>query len=139
MRLARAYLLGTAAYMSPEQAKGKQADRRSDIWSFGAVLYEMLTGKPPFSGESVGEVIAAVIKEEPKLDAVPGDVRGLVARCLNKEPRKRLQAIGEARIILKHQHALNKPRPRPRFAIGRWHGSRQECWPWHSLSSRTDM
>ena len=95
-------LLGTAAYMSPEQAKGKQADRRSDIWSFGAVLYEMLTGNPPFSGESVGEVIAAVIKEEPKLDGVPVEVRGLIGRCLNKEPRKRLQAIGEARITLEN-------------------------------------
>jgi eukaryotic-like serine/threonine-protein kinase len=95
-------LLGTAQYMSPEQAKGKQADRRSDIWSFGVVLYEMVTGKPPFSGESVGEVIAAVIKDEPKLDALTAEVRGLVARCLTKEPRQRLQAIGEARIALEN-------------------------------------
>ncbi len=93
-------LLGTAAYMSPEQAKGKQADRRSDIWAFGTVLYEMLTGKPPFSGETVGDILASVIKEEPNLDAVPAELRRLVARCLNKDPRKRLQAIGEARISL---------------------------------------
>jgi len=65
-------LLGTAAYMSPQQAKGKQADRRSDIWAFGVVLYEMVTGKPPFSGESVGDILASVIKEEPKLEPIPG-------------------------------------------------------------------
>jgi len=95
-------LLGTAAYMSPEQAKGKQADRRSDIWSFGVVLYEIVTGKPPFTGESVGDILASVIKEEPKLDAVPTQLRNLVARCLCKDPRQRLQAIGEARIALEN-------------------------------------
>src|ERR1700737_568635 len=83
-------LLGTAAYMSPEQAKGKQADRRSDIWAFGVVLSEMLTGKPLFTGETVGEILASVIKEEPKLDLVPFELRGLVSRCLNKDSRKRL-------------------------------------------------
>ena len=115
-------LLGTAAYMSPEQAKGKQADRRSDIWSFGAVLYEMVTGKPPFSGESVGEVIAAVIKDEPKLDAVPAELRGLVARCLNKDPRQRLQAIGEARIILEE--------PAPPAQIEASPARRNRPWAW---------
>ena len=95
-------LLGTAAYMSPEQGKGKQADRRSDIWSFGAVLYEIVTGKPPFTGETVGDILAAVIKDEPKLDAVPAEVRGLIGRCLTKDPRQRLQAIGEARIALEN-------------------------------------
>jgi len=104
-------LLGTAAYMAPEQAKGKQADRRSDIWSFGVVLYEMVTRKPPFGGESVGEVIAAVIKEEPNLDAVPIELRSLVARCLNKDPRQRLQAIGEARIALEGTPGEGAPMP----------------------------
>jgi len=72
-------LIGTAAYMSPEQAKGKQADRRSDIWSFGAVLYEIVTGKPPFSDETVGDTLASVIKDEPKLDAVPVERHRLFA------------------------------------------------------------
>src|ERR1700694_4377739 len=106
-------LLGTAAYMSPEQAKGKQADRRSDIWSFGAVLYEMLTGKSPFSGETVGDALASVIKDEPKLEAVPTELRGLVARCLNKDPRQRLQAIGEARIALENPAPPSVVQPAP--------------------------
>jgi Tol biopolymer transport system component len=93
-------LLGTAAYMSPEQAQGKPVDKRADIWAFGVVLYEMLTGRRMFQGETAGEVLASVIKDEPKLDNVPLELRGLVSRCLNKDARKRLQAIGEARIIL---------------------------------------
>jgi serine/threonine-protein kinase len=93
-------ILGTAAYISPEQVKGKRADRRSDIWSFGVVLYEMLTGQRPFSGGSIGEVLADVVKEEAKLDAVPPTLRPLVARCLIKDPRRRLQSFGEARLML---------------------------------------
>ena len=93
-------ILGTAAYMSPEQAKGKRADRRADIFSFGVVLYELLTGKRLFTGESTGEVLAAVIMQEAKLDAVPENWRGLLKRCLEKDPRQRLQAIGEARLLL---------------------------------------
>jgi predicted Ser/Thr protein kinase len=93
-------ILGTAAYMSPEQAKGKRADRRSDIFSFGVVLYELLTGQKPFKGESTGEILAAVIKEEPSLDGIPENWRGLIERRLVKDPRQRLQAIGEARILL---------------------------------------
>ena len=93
-------ILGTAAYMSPEQAAGKRADRRSDIWSFGVMLYEMLTGKRLFTGDTVSEVLAGVIKDTKNLDAVPEGYRGLVGRCLQRDPRKRLQAIGEARIVL---------------------------------------
>ena len=104
-------ILGTAAYMSPEQAKGKQADRRSDIWAFGAVLYEMICGKPPFSGETVGDVLASLIKDEPKLDDVPVRLRSLVARCLNKDPRHRLQAIGEARIIFENPQVRQVSEP----------------------------
>jgi len=94
-------ILGTAAYMSPEQAKYKAADRRADIWSFGCVLYEMLTGKAAFSGETAAEILAAVIRAEPdwsQLDSVPPRMKDLVARCLRKDPRQRLQAIGDARI-----------------------------------------
>jgi serine/threonine protein kinase/Tol biopolymer transport system component len=97
-------LLGTAAYMSPEQAKGKSADRRADIWAFGCVLYEMLTGKMAFQGESVTDTLAAVIRAEPDGSqlpaATPVRVRTLLQRCLQKDPKQRLQAIGDARIAL---------------------------------------
>jgi Tol biopolymer transport system component/predicted Ser/Thr protein kinase len=97
-------ILGTAAYMSPEQAAGKAADRRSDIWSFGAVLYEMLAGKRAFDGESVSETLASVLKVEPDWDALPtatlGSIRNLLRRCLKKDRRQRLQSIGDARIAI---------------------------------------
>ncbi len=97
-------LLGTAAYMAPEQAKGKSADRRADIWAFGCVLYEMLTGKMAFSGETVTDTLAAVIKEEPDWTFLPQNtparIRVLLQRCLQKDPKQRLQAIGDARISL---------------------------------------
>jgi Tol biopolymer transport system component len=97
-------ILGTAAYMSPEQANGKIADRRSDIWSFGAVLYEMLSGKRAFAGESVSDTLASVLKLDPDWNAVPQDtpasIRKLTRRCLTKDRKQRLQAIGEARICI---------------------------------------
>src|SRR5690242_645892 len=93
-------ILGTAAYMSPEQAKGRPADRRADIWSFGVVLYEMLNGKAPFAGETAGEVLSSVIKDAPDLAEVPAAARHLLDRCLHKDQRRRLQSIGEARILL---------------------------------------
>jgi eukaryotic-like serine/threonine-protein kinase len=97
-------LLGTAAYMSPDQAKGKAVDRRADIWAFGCVLYEMLTGQIAFRGESATDTLAAVIKEEPDWSRLPVGtpirVRVLLQRCLQKDPKQRLQAIGEARIAL---------------------------------------
>jgi serine/threonine protein kinase len=98
------FLLGTAAYMSPEQAKGKAADRRADIWSFGVVLYEMLTGRRLFSGETISDTLAGVLKTEPDLSQLPTRtppaIRNLVQRCLKKDPRQRLQAIGDARIAI---------------------------------------
>jgi eukaryotic-like serine/threonine-protein kinase len=97
-------LLGTAAYMSPEQAKGKSVDRRADIWAFGCVLYEMLTGQQTFTGEAVTDTLASVIKEEPDWSQLPAGtpirVRVLLQRCLQKDPKQRLQAIGDARISL---------------------------------------
>ncbi|HXV61703.1 MAG TPA: protein kinase, partial [Vicinamibacteria bacterium] len=97
-------ILGTAAYMAPEQARGKPVDRRADIWAFGAVLYEMLTGRRPFEGDDVTEVLARVIEREPDLDGIPKEtpvaIRHLVARCLTKDPRQRLRDIGEARVTL---------------------------------------
>jgi len=99
-------ILGTAAYMSPEQASGKTADRRADIWSFGAVLYEMLSGKRAFEGESVSETLASVLKLDPDWNALPKEtpasVRKLVRRCLSKDRGQRLQALGEARIVLEN-------------------------------------
>jgi eukaryotic-like serine/threonine-protein kinase len=97
-------LLGTAAYMSPEQAKAKTVDRRADIWAFGCVLYEMLTGKVAFPGESVTDTLAGVIRAEPDWSLLPATtpmrVRVLLQRCLQKDPKERLQAIGDARISL---------------------------------------
>jgi Tol biopolymer transport system component len=117
-------VLGTAAYMSPEQAKGRPVDRRADIWAFGVVLYELLTGKRLFGGETVSETLASVMKEPFSLDALPADtprsIRTLLARCLDRDLRRRLQSIGEARIVLedviagadKDQTTVAMPRPR---------------------------
>jgi len=97
-------LLGTAAYMSPEQAQGSAADRRSDIWSFGAVLYEMLAGKRAFQGKSLSDTLASVLKDEPAWSALPtqtpATVRKLMRQCLRKDRKQRLQAIGDARIAV---------------------------------------
>jgi len=95
-------ILGTAAYMSPEQAKGRAADKRSDVWAFGCVLYEMLTGRRTFEGADVSEVLAGVIKSEPDWSRLPADtpahIRTLLRRCLQKDPRRRLPHIGVARL-----------------------------------------
>jgi hypothetical protein len=99
-------ILGTAAYMSPEQAKGKAADRRTDIWAFGCVLFEMLTARTLFAADSVTETLARVIEREPDLSALPVTtppaVRMLIARSLQRDPKQRLRDIGEARITLEH-------------------------------------
>jgi eukaryotic-like serine/threonine-protein kinase len=97
-------IIGTAAYMAPEQARGKAVDRRADIWAFGCLVYEMLTGRHAFGGDTVTDTLSAIVSREPDLTALPAGtppaVRRLIARCLEKDPRKRLQAIGEARIVL---------------------------------------
>jgi serine/threonine-protein kinase len=97
-------ILGTAAYMSPEQAMGRPVDKRADIWAFGVVLYEMLTGRPLFRGDTVSETMAAVLKDSLALDGlptgVPRAIRRLLARCLERNPKNRLRDIGEARIVL---------------------------------------
>ena len=97
-------ILGTAAYMSPEQARGKPVDKRTDIWAFGAVLFEMLAGKRPFAGETVSDTLAAVLKTDPDWGALPpgtpAPVRRLLARCLNRDAKKRLRDIGEARLMI---------------------------------------
>jgi Tol biopolymer transport system component len=97
-------ILGTAAYMSPEQAKGKRVDRRADVWAFGAVLYEMLTGKQAFPGEDITEVLAAVVRADPEWKQLPANtppaIRTLLRRCLDKNLRQRLGHISEARILI---------------------------------------
>jgi hypothetical protein len=97
-------ILGTAAYMAPEQAKGRSADKRSDIWAFGCVLFEMLTGRRPFEGEDVSDTLAAVLRADPPWAELPPYtpwiIRRLVQRCLQKDPKRRLQHIGDARLEL---------------------------------------
>ncbi|MEQ1758182.1 MAG: protein kinase [Vicinamibacterales bacterium] len=97
-------ILGTAAYMSPEQARGKVVDKRADIWAFGAVLFEMLSGTRPFDGEDIAETLGAVIHKEPVWSrlpaATPASIRTVLERCLQKDPRQRLRDIGDVRLAL---------------------------------------
>ena len=118
MATARGVILGTAAYMSPEQARGARADHRSDIFSFGIVCYEMLTGRHPFPGETVSDVLASVLAREPDHSALPSDLAprlvDLVRRCLEKHPRKRWQAVGDVRYEL--EQIATAPRATPLVA-----------------------
>jgi serine/threonine protein kinase/Tol biopolymer transport system component len=97
-------IIGTAAYMAPEQAKGKPVDHRADIWAFGCVLYEMLAGQKTFEGETISDVLAAVIKSEPDWSALPPHtppaIQRLIRRCLSKDPKQRLRDIGDARLAI---------------------------------------
>jgi Tol biopolymer transport system component len=97
-------ILGTLAYMSPEQARGKAVDKRTDIWAFGCVLYQMLTGRPPFRGETASDMIAVILEREADWTALPAEtpsaVRRLLQRCLEKDPRRRLRDIGDIRLWL---------------------------------------
>ncbi len=106
-------ILGTASYMSPEQAKGRPVDKRADIWAFGAVWFEMLTGKVPFPGETITDVIAAVVARDPDATLLPATtpplVRRLIARCLEKDPKQRLRDIGEIRLALAGDLTGGKP------------------------------
>jgi serine/threonine-protein kinase len=113
-------ILGTAAYMSPEQARGKAVDKRADIWAFGLVLYEMLVGKPMFEGETVSDILADVLRAEIDLARLPAEtpagVRRLLVRCLRRNPNERLRDIGDARIEL---DAADDPAPTASKATGR--------------------
>jgi serine/threonine protein kinase len=104
-------ILGTAAYMSPEQAKGRPADRRSDIWAFGCVLYEMITGKRAFEGEDVSETLAFILTKEPHWNGLPTTtprpIRRLLRRCLEKDRRRRLDSAADARLEI--EDALTAP------------------------------
>ncbi|HTC88655.1 MAG TPA: serine/threonine-protein kinase, partial [Bryobacteraceae bacterium] len=98
-------ILGTAAYMSPEQARGKVVDKRTDIWAFGVVLHEIITGKRLFEGEDLTETLACVVKDQPDLSGVPANVRRLLERCLEKDPKKRLRDIGDLDLLLEEASA----------------------------------
>ncbi len=123
----RGVILGTAAYMSPEQARGKAADRRTDIWAFGCVLYELLTGKQAFRGETATDIIAKILTGEPDWKALPSgtpaQIRQLLRRCLQKDKTLRMQAAGDARIEI--QEALGAPvAAEPSKVAGRFDGRR---------------
>ena len=145
-------ILGTAAYMSPEQARGRVVDKRTDIWAFGLVLYEMLTGLRAYARDTVSDTLAAILTSTPDLSLLPDDappaVRRLLARCLDPDPRRRLRDIGEARVALESPSdtsmpsttltpaSRSRPRPWPIVAValiaiaaaaiaGWWYGSRQ--------------
>jgi len=131
-------ILGTAAYMAPEQARGKVVDRRADIWAFGCVLYEMLTGRRAFEGDTVSDTMAAVLTREPDWGALPAGVsprlRALLERCVRKDARERLRDIGDARLeiaeLVRGDHgaaapsavSVAAPLARPR-ARSRWTGA----------------
>ena len=111
-------ILGTAAYMSPEQARGKPVDKRADIWAFGVVLFEMLTGTRPFTGHTVTDALAAVLERPPDLDRVPASVRPLLRRCLEKDATRRLRDIGDAMALVDEAPVAGGRHARPlRWAV----------------------
>ena len=123
-------VLGTAAYMSPEQARGRAVDRRTDIWAFGCVLFEMLAGRSTFGGDSSAESIANLLDHEPDWsvlpDAVPPTVRNLLRRCLQKDARRRLRDIGDARMEL--EDALAAPPPTGATPTGKREARPRSSW-----------
>jgi serine/threonine-protein kinase len=143
-------IVGTAAYMSPEQARGATVDKRADIWAFGCVLYEMLTGKQAFHGDATSDILAAVLKEEPDWSRVPAQMQPLLRRCLAKDPKQRLRDIGDATLLL---DSVAEPAPARRTrmwiaaaalviafcvtAVGWWRASRSLPPPQHELVQLT--
>src|SRR5439155_2936360 len=119
-------ILGTAAYMSPEQAKCKTVDRRADIWAFGVVLYEMLSGRMMFSGETVSETMALVMTKDPDWNVLPAStparIHELVRRCLIKEPRNRIRDIGDVRIAIEETQSGSDAALTPPRVSSRPHG-----------------
>lgn len=110
-------ILGTAAYMAPEQAKGKRVDKRADIWSWGVMLYELITGDRLFKGDDAADTLAEVLTKEPDLEKVPPKVRRVLRRCLEKDPKKRLRDIGDAADLLEEQTATQS---RSRRGVAGW-------------------
>jgi len=126
-------ILGTAAYMAPEQARGKAVDKRADVWAFGAVLFEMLTGTPPFPGDDLSHILARVIDRDPDWTALPPALspalRTYLRRCLTKDPRQRIRDIGDVRLALEGAFDAEPATAQPRS-----HGARRSSWaralPW---------
>jgi serine/threonine-protein kinase len=104
-------IMGTAAYMAPEQARAQDVDKRADIWAFGVVVYEMLTGRQLFDGATVSDTLASVLKEVPDLDLVPSQAHTLVRHCLEKDPRRRMRDIGDARLLLRDAQEITAAPP----------------------------
>ena len=135
-------IVGTAAYMAPEQAAGRPVDKRADIWAFGVVLFEVLTGQRLFDGETISHTLADVLKGQIDFGRLPKDtpraVRDLLRRCLERDVKMRLRDIGEARIAIQHclVHPEDAPdsrrrrRPAPRGCPGRWQRSSQPPQAW---------
>jgi serine/threonine-protein kinase len=113
-------ILGTAAYMAPEQARGLAVDKRVDIWAFGCVLYELLTGKQAFQGNTVSDILAAVLKDEPDYSNLPAHLRTVIEKCLRKDPRKRWRDIGDVRLALDEPAAVELAPTRPRWWAIPW-------------------
>jgi len=113
-------ILGTAAYMSPEQARGHSVDKRADIWAFGAVVYELLTGRQLFGGETVTDILASVLRQEPDLSAVSPRFQRLLRLCLTRDPRQRLRDISGARLLLEEPVSAATPAPAPRRSWLPW-------------------
>ena len=128
-------IMGTAAYMSPEQARGRPVDKRADIWAFGCVLYEMLTGQMAFQGEDVSFTLAAVLSADLDWDRLPselpGELRRLMGRCIERDASRRLRDIGEARIALSEQMAspvATAEATRPEGGTGLWSRPVRLAW-----------
>jgi len=144
-------ILGTASYMSPEQARGKTLDRRTDIWSFGCVFYEALTGRKAFSGETVSDILAAILEKEPDWTALPArtpvKICDLLRWCLQKDPHRRLRDIGDARIEIDEPSESPVTLPRHRYlpwavaalllGIAVWSWLRPEAEPERAVSRLT--
>jgi Tol biopolymer transport system component len=112
-------ILGTAAYMAPEQARGRVVDKRADIWAFGCVLFEMVTGERPFKGDDLTETLANIVKEQPNFEKAPRQVQRLLRKCLEKDPRNRLRDLGDVWELVDEPSATDQPAA---IAAGRSHG-----------------
>jgi Tol biopolymer transport system component len=128
-------ILGTAAYMAPEQARGRAVDRRADIWAFGCVLFEMLTARRPFDGSDIADALARILEREPDWSSLPAStprpIRHLIGRCLAKDPKQRLRDIGEARIVIDDVIAgRGEPEPARAQATGGAPPVLRSLFPW---------
>jgi serine/threonine-protein kinase len=111
-------IMGTPAYMAPEQAKGKRVDKRADIWAWGVMLYELLTGDRTFKGESLADTLAQVLTSQPDLEKAPPQIRRLLRRCLEKDPKQRLRDIGDARDLLEEPAQVSTSLPSQSRFVG---------------------